>query len=123
MGTAIQLPVIETTWSDLLEQQQQNCDNADGTRTARDVQIYLSVLDETAVPYHEVDYTGPCMIVVGSESFGVSEEALNITKSVKIYIPMGKHLDMSLNAAVAGGGIMAEASRQRKEAAAVARQD
>ena len=50
---------------------------------------------------------------MGSEAKGVSDEALDLPNSVKIFIPMGEHLNMSLNVAVAGGILMAEAFRQR----------
>ena len=102
MGTAIQLPIIETTWKDMRS-----------IIHERGFKMYLAVLDETAVPYYTVDYSKPCIIVIGSEALGVSEEALTLPNVQKIYIPMGKHLGMSLNAAVAGSIIMAEAVKQR----------
>jgi RNA methyltransferase, TrmH family len=102
MGAIIQLPIIETDWVRV----------AEFLKTRR-FNIFLAVLDETAVPYYDVDYSSPSIIVIGSEGHGISKEALAIKNAIKIYIPMGNHLSMSLNAAVAGSIIMAEAMKQR----------
>jgi len=103
MGTVIQLPIVETSWIDMR-----------ATVLNRNLKIYLAVLDESAVPYYDVDYTIPCVIVIGSEAGGVSAEALNLPNAQKVYIPMGDRLEFSLNAGVAGGIIMAEAAKQRR---------
>jgi RNA methyltransferase, TrmH family len=106
MGSSLLMPIIElNSWKDL-----------ENEVSRRKMQVYLSVLDEQAVPYYSVDFTQPCFIVVGSESTGISKEVLQFTQHAnceKIFIPMGNKLEMSLNAAVAGGIIMGECRRQR----------
>ncbi len=103
MGTCIQVPVVLTNWTETA-----------GYISRYQMKVFLAVLDETAKPYYEVDYTiTPCMIVIGAEADGVSKEALSLPNVQKIYIPMGKHISISLNAAVAGSIIMAEVMKQR----------
>lgn len=102
MGTVIQLPIVETTWKDMKS-----------TVLERNLNVFLAVLDETALPYYNVNFREPCIIVIGSEAFGVSKEAMDLPNVQNIFIPMGKHLDLSLNAAIAGSIIMAEAAKQR----------
>ena len=106
MGSSLYLPIMEVSdWMELEEE-----------ISKQGLQIYLSVLDDQATPYYDADLCKPCMIVVGSESTGISKQTLEYTKhsnSAKIFIPMGSNLDMSLNAAVAGGIIMGECKRQR----------
>jgi tRNA G18 (ribose-2'-O)-methylase SpoU len=76
--------------------------------------VFLAVLDESAVPYYEVNFKdSPCMIIIGAEADGISREALSLPNAQKIYIPMGKHISISLNAAVAGSIIIAEIIKQR----------
>ena len=104
MGTGIQLPIIQTTWADMNQ-----------VIAERGLKVFLAVLDENALPYYKVSYKDPCIIVIGSEAVGVSKEATELPNAQKIYIPMGRHLDVSLNAAVAGSIIMAEAARQRTD--------
>ncbi|MGL5087781.1 MAG: 23S rRNA (guanosine(2251)-2'-O)-methyltransferase RlmB [Clostridium sp.] len=60
---------------------------------------------------HEVDFTGPCAIVVGSEGRGISK--LTIKKCDKLVkIPMAGKIN-SLNASVAGGIMMYEVLKGR----------
>jgi len=65
------------------------------------LKVYLAVLEDSAVPYTSVDYTQPCMIVIGSEAVGIGPEARELLNAQKIYIPMSRRLE-SFNAAVAG---------------------
>ena len=103
MGTCIQIPVVLTNWKETAEYIHRT-----------QMKVFLAVLDETAIPYYDVDYTmTPCMIVIGAEADGIGEEALSLPNIQKIYIPMGKHILISLNAAVAGSIIMAEVMKQR----------
>jgi len=102
MGTAIQLPVVESNWTKLMP-----------FVLERNLKVFAAVLDETAVPYYNVDFKSPCLIVIGSEANGVSKEVFSLPNLVKVYIPMGKRLDLSLNAAIAGAIILSEAVKQR----------
>jgi TrmH family RNA methyltransferase len=66
---------------------------------------------KASIPYHTVDYTKPCAIVMGTEATGLSEiwttEAQN-----PIIIPMRGHID-SMNVSTAAAVIIFEARRQR----------
>eukprot|EP01032_Pedospumella_encystans_P020896 gene20896-23729_t len=82
----------------------------------REVQIIVSSSydDADSVPYYEVDYTCPSVIVVGSEATGVSDAARACPgKVIKVRIPMVRELD-SFNAGVAGAMLLAEAAKQRQ---------
>jgi len=82
----------------------------------REVQIIVSSSynDADSVPYYEVDYTLPSVIVVGSEATGVSDAARACPgKIIKVRIPMARELD-SFNAGVAGAMLLAEAAKQRQ---------
>jgi TrmH family RNA methyltransferase len=62
-------------------------------------------------PYHEVDYTKPCAIIMGTESTGLSERWLN-NSTQNIIIPMQGKID-SLNVSTAAAVVIFEATRQR----------
>ena len=64
-----------------------------------------------SLPYWEVDWTRPSVLIVGSEAHGASEEARQLAATT-ITIPMAGDVE-SLNAAVAGSIILFEALRQR----------
>ena len=106
MGTSLHLPIMEIAdWGEIDEE-----------ISKQKLQIYLSVLDDQAIPYYDANLSKPCVIVVGSESTGISKETsayAQSTNGMKIFIPMGRNLEMSLNAAVAGGIIMGECKRQQ----------
>ncbi len=61
--------------------------------------------------YTEVDFTEPCVIVIGSEADGVSPGAIAACRG-GIYIPMAAGWDC-INAAASAAVILAEAARQR----------
>ncbi|MBE7043191.1 MAG: 23S rRNA (guanosine(2251)-2'-O)-methyltransferase RlmB [Ruminococcaceae bacterium] len=61
--------------------------------------------------YYQVDYTGALAIVVGSEGFGISR-LLKEKCDFLVSIPMKGEIN-SLNASVAAGVLLMEASRQR----------
>jgi TrmH family RNA methyltransferase len=63
------------------------------------------------VPYHQVDWTGPVALVVGSEAHGPSPE-LKGFEIGQVTIPHKEQVE-SLNAAVAGSIILFEIARQR----------
>ncbi len=58
-----------------------------------------------------IDLKGPCIIVVGSEAFGVSEEVRELSTH-RVAIPMIGQAE-SLNAGIAGSVLMYESVRQR----------
>lgn len=61
---------------------------------------------------YEVEYTGPIVIVIGSEAQGISPEISERCK-VKAVIPVNARVE-SLNAAVSSAIIMSEVNRQRR---------
>lgn len=75
-----------------------------------DVAIFCTSL-QASKPYHKVDYTKSCAIVMGTESIGLSE---NWTKNSteNIIIPMQGKID-SMNVSTAAAVVIFEASRQR----------
>lgn len=65
-----------------------------------------------SLAYDEVDMTGPTVIVVGSETGGVSASLRDAATAI-VAIPMATDVD-SLNAAIAGSILLFEAHRQRR---------
>ncbi|MBN2207264.1 MAG: hypothetical protein JW742_07655 [Candidatus Aminicenantes bacterium] len=74
--------------------------------------IAATHLGEDAVPYREIDYTRPIALVFGSESDGVSAEALALS-DLRIRIPM-VGMVQSLNLSVSVGIVLYEAFYQRQ---------
>lgn len=77
-------------------------------------QIYAAHFSERAIDFRQLDYTRPTAIVMGTEKFGVSEEALAACDG-EIIIPM-LGMTQSLNVSVATALILYEAQRQRQAA-------
>jgi tRNA (guanosine-2'-O-)-methyltransferase len=75
-------------------------------------QVAVTHLGEEAVEYIDLDYTLPLAIVFGSESEGVSPEALKLADH-RIRIPM-LGMVQSLNLSVSVGVILFEALKQRR---------
>ncbi|MFZ2054414.1 MAG: RNA methyltransferase [Candidatus Aminicenantales bacterium] len=75
-------------------------------------QVAVTHLGEEAVEYADFDYTPPLTIVFGSESEGVSPQALNLADH-RIRIPM-LGMVQSLNLSVSVGVILFEALKQRR---------
>lgn len=75
------------------------------------MKIYAAHLDASS-PYDEADCTGPCAFLIGNEGNGLSVEAAEAA-SGKVHIPMKGRIE-SLNAAMAAGILLFEASRQRR---------
>jgi tRNA (guanosine-2'-O-)-methyltransferase len=73
--------------------------------------IVATRLSDRARPYTELDYTRPLALVFGSESLGISEEALAFADEV-IQIPM-VGMVRSLNLSVAVAVVLYEAFKQR----------
>jgi len=71
-------------------------------------------LSDAARDYREIDYTRPVALVVGTELFGCSEEAVELADE-EIMIPM-QGMTQSLNVSVACAIVLYEAMRQRQDA-------
>jgi len=76
--------------------------------------LYAAHLSERAVDFRQPDYTCPTAIILGTEKFGVSTEALGECDG-EIIIPM-HGMSRSLNVSVAAALILFEAQRQRQKA-------
>ncbi|QKK01498.1 MAG: tRNA (guanosine(18)-2'-O)-methyltransferase TrmH [Pseudomonadota bacterium] len=76
--------------------------------------LYAAHLSERAVDFRQPDYTRPTAIILGTEKFGVSTEALGECDG-EIIIPM-HGMSRSLNVSVAAALILFEAQRQRQKA-------
>jgi tRNA (guanosine-2'-O-)-methyltransferase len=73
--------------------------------------VYAAHLSDVAIDYRQVDYTKPTAILLGTEKWGVTEEAANLVDG-HIIIPM-QGMVQSLNVSVANAVILYEAQRQR----------
>lgn len=71
-------------------------------------------MSERASDFREIDYTRPTALIVGTELFGVSEEALELADR-EVRIPM-MGMTRSLNVSVACAIVLYEALRQREAA-------
>jgi TrmH family RNA methyltransferase len=99
MGSAFRLPI----WSGVDEQ--------DVIEWSHD-QGYLLTASavEALVPYTELDWAKPRVLILGSEAHGIHGDLLAVADET-IYIPMGSDVE-SLNLAVAAGVVLFEARRQ-----------
>lgn len=68
---------------------------------------------EGSISYDKADYTGPLLIIIGSEGEGMSKNIANKCDFL-LSIPMSGSVN-SLNAAVAAGIVIFEAAKQRNE--------
>jgi len=78
---------------------------------AQGFSLYAAHFDDAAVDFREIDFTQPSVVVLGTEKFGVSEEAVGLCDR-SIIIPM-LGMTQSLNVSVANAVILYEAQRQR----------
>ena len=76
--------------------------------------LYAAHFSSSAIDFRAPDYTQPSAIIMGTEKFGVSDEALGLVDE-EIVIPM-LGMSQSLNVSVATALILYEAQRQRAEA-------
>ncbi len=76
--------------------------------------VYAAHLSDTAIDYRQVDYTQPTAILLGTEKWGVSDQAADLVDG-HIIIPM-QGMVQSLNVSVANAVILFEAQRQRLDA-------
>ncbi len=88
---------------------------ADLESPAGDLDMYAASADADLI-YHDVDWTGPCGLIVGAESAGVSP-AWRAASRAAVRVPMQGKVE-SLNAAAAAAVILFEAARQRTANAA-----
>lgn len=79
---------------------------------ARGFTIVATRLSDDSIPYTEADYGGPTALVFGSESYGISDEALSFADRV-VRIPM-VGMVQSLNLSVSVAVVLYEAFRQRQ---------
>ena len=98
-GSHFRLPIYALGWKEIRE-------------ALRGLRIYLAVVDE-GMNYSEADFTSPMALIVGGEAEGASEQAEKLATG-RIRIPMPGGFE-SLNAAVAAGILLFEASRQRSQ--------
>jgi len=73
----------------------------------------LATASEGAIPYWDIDFTRPTVLVLGNEGAGLS--AATIAQATRVIsIPMANHVE-SLNVGVAAAIILFEAQRQRQQ--------
>lgn len=91
-------------------------DTASGLNELRKTgfRLYAAHFSDQAVDFRQPDYTQPSVMVMGTEKFGVSDEALAMIDQ-EIVIPM-HGMAQSLNVSVATALILYEAQRQRQAA-------
>jgi tRNA (guanosine-2'-O-)-methyltransferase len=77
-------------------------------------QLVAAHLSDRACDFREIDYTAPTALVLGTELFGISKQALKCVDQL-IMIPM-QGMSQSLNVSVAAALVLYEAQRQRAEA-------
>ena len=77
-------------------------------------QLIAAHLSDQATDYRELDYTGPTALIVSTELFGASEQALAMADH-QVMIPM-MGVTQSLNVSVACAIVLYEALRQRQAA-------
>lgn len=87
-------------------------DAACGFLRGEGFQLVAAHLSDEAVDYRDLDYTQPTALVVGTELFGVSDQALALSDH-QVRIPM-KGMTQSLNVSVACAIVLYEAMRQRE---------
>ncbi len=76
------------------------------------VTLYAATLTAKSSPCYDKDYRKACAFLIGNESKGLSEAAVEASDE-QVYIPMEGQGE-SLNASVAAAVLMFEAARQRK---------
>ncbi|AWB66809.1 tRNA (guanosine(18)-2'-O)-methyltransferase TrmH [Saccharobesus litoralis] len=89
-------------------------DDALQTLKSENMQILATHLSDESVDYREIDYTKPTAIMLGTEKFGISEQAIAAADHC-IVIPM-VGMVQSLNVSVANALVLYEAQRQRQAA-------
>lgn len=96
MGAHFRVPIIDAPWADIAGY----CEH---------LTLYMAT-GAGDVRYDQVDWTQRWGLIIGSEAHGAGSDAESLTDH-QIYIPMASQTE-SLNAGVAAGVILFEASRQ-----------
>lgn len=81
------------------------------------IRVYAAALSEKALPYYQVDFSGPAAIVMGTEATGLSHEWLD-NSDLQVIIPMNGVAD-SLNVSTSAAVLVFEAVRQRESGSGV----
>ena len=92
MGSNIYIPIIEIEETDILKLKQNG------------FKILATALDEHAQTYDKAIYTEKCVIILGNEANGVSENIIAMSDQ-KVYIPIYGKAE-SLNVGIAGAIVM-----------------
>ena len=112
MGMCLHVPIYEVaSWTDALSTL-----STVTPHKVEDYNIFLADSREESIPYYQNNYISPTVVVIGSESAGISSEGRKLVQShlsaKYVSIPTMRSLE-SLNAAIAGSIILSEANRQR----------
>lgn len=126
MGMNLRIPIIETCWDNirdiLCNYHEQYCHFNKKLNMSNNKSFCIYTCDKTstAIPYYNINYNlyHSSLILIGSESIGLSNQAkaflsnnTSLFSMNTIQIPIHKQLN-SLNAAIAGGIVMSEITRQ-----------
>ncbi|MDA8195185.1 MAG: RNA methyltransferase [Thermaerobacter sp.] len=76
------------------------------------IAVRAAVVDG-GMAYDQVDWTGPCLLVLGNEGRGV--DALTLSRAERVTVPMAPEAD-SLNVSVAGAVMLFHAAFRRRQA-------
>lgn len=90
----------------------ESLEEAVGHLKQRGFALIAAHMSAEALDYREIDYTRPTALVLGTELFGVSDEAL-AASDAQVRIPM-QGMTQSLNVSVACAIVLYEALRQRE---------
>lgn len=99
-GSVFRLPVVKVEWATTVEQLK-----------SHGVKIWATS-SHKGEPLHDIDLTGPSMVIVGGEGAGVTRELLAAVDGTLV-IQHSPKVE-SLNAGIAASIVMYEAARQRQ---------
>jgi RNA methyltransferase, TrmH family len=97
MGAHFHLPIRPLPWQDIHQ-------------IIKGMRVFLATAD-SGIPIWDADFAQPCVLLLGGEAFGASPMGKALATD-QVTIPMKGRAE-SLNAAVAGGILIAEVLRQR----------
>ncbi len=96
MGAHFRVPLVEMSWEEI-------------AAYVASLRVYLAD-SHGDMRYNEADWSAGWALIIGSEAHGAGEQAAKLA-SARVYIPMAAETE-SINAAMAAGVILFEASRQ-----------
>ncbi len=99
LGCVFTVPIASATTEETIQWLQKN-----------NIAIYCTYL-KAAQPYHTINFTTPCALVMGTESTGLSDRWVQ-QSTANIIIPMQGEID-SMNVSTAAAVVVFEACRQR----------